>query len=149
MLTLVNNSRPLRPHFVISPFLSLLLFCKNLYCFHLIPDLRAGLGLIKKLPSGFREGSGRSPDTREMQRGPSKAAGVLRLSVKLQGEPVKKMLTQCPVGVSQPATTQVVAHLDEFHLLIKEVALQEGTEMGVCGVRTQAMQIPKDLVQAL
>lgn len=39
--------------------------------------------------------------------------------------------------------------LDELHLLIREVALQEVTEVGGCTGRTKGMQIQKDLVQVL
>lgn len=45
---------------------------------------------------------------------------------------------------------QVVPHLvDELHLLIQEVVLQEVTELGVSASRTQGMKIHKGLVQAL
>ena len=44
----------------------------------------------------------------------------------------------------------MVAHLlDEFHLLIQEVAFQEVTEMRICAGRTQGMQIQEGLVQVL
>jgi hypothetical protein len=42
----------------------------------------------------------------------------------------------------------MVAHLlDEFHLLIQEVAFQEVTEMRVRAGRTQGMQIQEGLIQ--
>jgi hypothetical protein len=41
----------------------------------------------------------------------------------------------------------VVAHLlDELHLLVLEVVLQEVTEMRVCAGRAQSMQIQNGLV---
>ena len=65
----------------------------------------------------------------------------------LEGEPFEERLAQASRGTSQPAEIgQVVTHLlDEFHLLIQEVALQEVTEVGVCMGRTQSMQFQKCL----
>lgn len=38
-----------------------------------------------------------------------------------------------------------VAHLDEFHLLIQDMGLQEATEIRVCVLSTQGLQIRKGL----
>ena len=66
--------------------------------------------VIKRVSSGFRERLRQKPDTREMQRDPSRASGLQR----------------CP-RANQPAdVSQVVSHLlDEFHLLIQEMVLQK------------------------
>ena len=63
------------------------------------------------------------------------AAGLLRLLAMLKGEPLEDKFTQPSMGTSQPVEVgQVVTHpLDEFHLLLQEVALQEVTEVGTCG----------------
>ena len=42
---------------------------------------------------------------------------------------------------------QVVVLLDEFHLVVQEVFLQEVKEMGVSVGRTQGMQLQQDPVQ--
>ena len=85
------------------------------------------------------------------QKGPSKAAGFRRLLVMLEGESFKEILTQPSLGTSYPVEVrQVVVHLlNEFHLLIQEVILQEVTEMGIYVGRTQGRQIPKGLAQVL
>ena len=104
--------------------------------------------MIKRMPSGFRER--RKPNTRGMQRGPSKSSGLQKLLAVCEGETLEEILAQPSLGSSgQPAeVSQVVTHLlDEFHFLIQEVVLQEVTEMRVCAGRTQGMQIPKGLVQ--
>ena len=63
------------------------------------------------------------------------ATGLQKLLVVLEGEPFEEILAQPSLGTSQPAEVgQVVTHLlDEFHLLLQEVTLQEVTEAGVCG----------------
>lgn len=52
--------------------------------------------------------------------GSSKATGLQKLLVVLEGEPLEEILAQPSLGTSQPAEVdQGVAHLlDEFHLLI-------------------------------
>ena len=42
--------------------------------------------VIKMMTSGFRERLRQKPDTRGMQRGPSKASGLQRLLAVLEGE---------------------------------------------------------------
>ena len=83
--------------------------------------------------------------------GPSKATGLQRLLVVLEGEPFEEAIAQPSLGTRQTAEAgQVVTHfLDELPLLIQEVALQEVAEVGVCSGRTQGMQIQKGLVQVL
>lgn len=68
-----------------------------------------------------------------------------------EDESFKEILAHPSLEISQPAEVcQVVASLlDELHLLIREVALQEVTEVGGCRGRTKGMQIQKDLVQVL
>ena len=55
-----------------------------------------------------------------MLGGPSKAAGLQRFLVLLEGKTFQEILTQPSLGTRQPAEVgQVVTHLfDEFHLLI-------------------------------
>ena len=85
------------------------------------------------MPSGFRERLRQKPNTREMQRDPSKLSGLQRLLVVLEGKPFEGTLAQPSLGAGQPAgVSQVVAHLDEFHLLIKDLVLQEVTDEGLC-----------------
>ena len=48
--------------------------CKKLYCFHSVHGL--GESWLKSCLVAAGRGSGRSPDTRGMQRGSSKAAGL-------------------------------------------------------------------------
>lgn len=52
--------------------------------------LGEGSRLLRK--SGCRRGSGRSAGTRGMPEGPSKAAGLRRLLVVLEGEPFEETL---------------------------------------------------------
>lgn len=56
-----------------------------------------GLGL-KSCPVAAERGSGRSPDTRVMQRGSSKAAGLQRFLVVLEGEPFEEIHVQPRLG---------------------------------------------------
>lgn len=69
-----------------------------------------------------RKGYDRSPCTRRMQRGPSKASALQSFLVLLEGEPFQEIPTQPRLGAGQPAeVSQVVAHLpDELHFLIKK-----------------------------
>ena len=84
------------------------------------------------MSNGFRERLSQKPDTREMQRGPSKASGLQRLLVVLEGEPFAEILAPPSLGAGQPAgVSQVVAHLpDEFHLLIQEMVLPKSQRQG-------------------
>lgn len=79
-----------------------------------------GPGVVRRLPSYFRERLRHKPNARGMQRGPSKASGLQRLLVVLEGEPFEEILAKPGLGAGQPAeVSQVVSHLlDEFHLLI-------------------------------
>ena len=54
--------------------------------------------------------------------------------VSLEGEPFRERLTQPGPGGHQPEEVgQVVSHLlDEFHLLLQDMALQKVMEVGVC-----------------
>ena len=99
------------------------------------------------MSTGFRERIRQKPDTRGMQR--AAKASVLQDSLVLTGEPLEETPAQHSLWPGQPEEISlVVAHLlVEFHLLIQEVVLQEATEMRVWVGRTQAMQIPKGLVQ--
>ena len=49
----------------------------------------------------------------------------------LEGEPFEEILSHPSLGATQPAdVSQVVAHLlEELHLLIQEMVLQEVTEL--------------------
>ena len=69
----------------------------------------------------------------------------------LVGEPFEEIFAQPALGACQPIEVgQVVTHLlDEFHLLIQEIVLQEVTEMRLCVSRTQGRQIQKGLFQVL
>ena len=68
-------------------------------------------GLVIKLPSGMQRGaSGSSPDIRGAPS--SKAAGLQRLLVLLEGEPFQEILIQLSLGTSHPAEVgQVVSDL--------------------------------------
>ena len=108
--------------------------------------------MVKKQPSGCKERLRHKPwHLGDARRTLSKAAGLQRLLVVLEGEPFEEILAQPSVGAGQPAEmSQVAAHLlDEFCFLIWKVILQEVTEMGVCAGRTQGMQIQKGLLQLL
>lgn len=63
--------------------------------------------------------SGTSPGPSGCQRGPSKAAGLQRLLVMLEGESLEEILAHPSLEVGQPVKMrQGVTHLlDEFHLL--------------------------------
>ena len=80
----------------------LIFFCKKFYCFRLIQCMGEGSRVVKMIPSGCRKKLRQKPDTREMQRGPSKALGLQRLLVVLEGEPLEEMLVQPSLGTSQP-----------------------------------------------
>ncbi|ELK29335.1 Interferon alpha-3 [Myotis davidii] len=54
------------------------------------------------MASSFGERLREKPDTREMQRGPSKASELLRLPLVLGGEPLEEILPAQPGG-QQPA----------------------------------------------
>ena len=70
-------------------------------------------------------GSGRSQTPGE-QRGPSKASGLLRLLVMLEGEPLKETPAQPSQGAPSLQREPGVTHLlDAFHLLTQDAALQE------------------------
>ena len=87
-----------------------------------------------------------------MQRSPSEVClWPPKLLVVLEGEPFKRYSpSPAQPGARQPAEVRWFAHLlDEFHLLIQEVVLQEITELRVCVGRTEDMQIQKGLVQVL
>ena len=78
--------------------------------------------------------SGRSPDTRGMQRVPSEAAGL--------EAPSPSGVEVDPSKGHSPAQRQPVCQVDpqilaEFHLLICEVILQDVTEPEVCTGRTR------------
>ena len=49
---------------------------------------------VKRVSSGFRERLRQKPETREIQRSPSKTSGLQRLLVVLEGEPFEETLTQ-------------------------------------------------------
>lgn len=73
---------------------------------------------------------------------PGKFRGLLHSKdflVMLEGEP---LLTHPSLGAGQSVDDHpMVTHpLDEFHLLIQEMVLQEVTEMRVCADRTQNIQ---------
>ena len=70
--------------------------------------------------------------------GSSKATGLQKLLVVLEGEPLEEILAQPSLGTSQPGEVgRVVTHLlDEFHFLIYEVVLQESTDVGVSEKKT-------------
>lgn len=52
----------------------------------------------------------------------------------LEGEPSEEILAQPRLGTCQPVAVSGAPHLlDEFHLLVQEVVLQEVTELRVCG----------------
>ena len=55
------------------------------------------------MPSGFRERLRQKPNTREMQRDPSKLSGLQRLLVVLEGKPFEGTLAQPSLGAGQPA----------------------------------------------
>ena len=54
-----------------------------------------GSKVVKRIPSGFRERLRQKPDTRGMQRGPSKVSELQRLIAVLEDEPLKETLAQC------------------------------------------------------
>ena len=110
------------------------LFLQSLYCLHLVHGLGEGSGVIKKLPSGCRRHSGRSPDTWGMHRVPSKAAGPGAPSPSWgEADPSKGY----SLAQRQPVCQVDAQLLAEFHLLVCEVILQDVTEMGVCTGRTR------------
>ena len=55
--------------------------------------MEQGSGVVKRMPSGFKERLRQKPDTMGMQRGPSKFSGLQRLLVVLEGEPFKETLS--------------------------------------------------------
>ena len=61
-----------------------------------------GSRVVKRLPGGFRERLRQKPDTRGMHRAPSKASGLQRLLVMLEGEPLEETLANSAWG--QPAS---------------------------------------------
>lgn len=66
--------------------------------------------MVKSLPSGYRgKGSGTSPGTGGVGVGvpeePLKSAGLQRLLVMLESEPLEKILNQPNLGGGQPADT--------------------------------------------
>lgn len=48
--------------------------------------------MVERLPSGCRERFRQKPNTRGVQRGSSKASGLQRILVVLEGEPFEKIL---------------------------------------------------------
>ena len=82
---------------------------------------------------------------------PSKASGLQMLLVMLEGELFKEILVDPSPGAGQPVdVSQVVAHiLNKFHLLIREMVLQEVAMLRVSEGRAWDMQIQKGLVQIL
>ena len=63
----------------------------------------SGLQVVKRMPRGCRERIRLKPDTRAVQRGPSKASGLQRLLVVLGGVAFEVILTQPSLGPGQPA----------------------------------------------
>ena len=109
-----------------------------------------GSRVVKRVSSGFRERLRKSQITGKFRGAPQRPLGSQGFLVVLEGESLEKILTHPAWGPARVEVSQVVAHLlDEFHLLIQEVFLQEVTEVRVCMGRTQGMQIPKALVQVL
>lgn len=96
-----------------------------------------GSRVIKRLSTGCRERDSGRRQTAGEHRSPSKASG---LQAMFEAEPSEETIAQTSLWVSQLAeVSQVVAHLvDDFHLLIPELVLQEVTEMRANASRTQA-----------
>ena len=81
--------------------------CKKLYCLHLVQGLGDSSRVVKKLPSGCREGLQADALTPE---GLLKTAGLRTLLVVLEGEPFEERLAQPRLGTSRPVEVgQVVA----------------------------------------
>lgn len=119
----------------ISFLLFFFFFLPKLYCFHLAHGWGEGSRWLQSCLIASGQGSEAAVGC---QSGPSKATGSGRLLVGLEGEPLKRYSPSQPGGGQPKQVSQVVAHLDEFHLYIRELMLQEVTEPGVCVGRTQA-----------
>ena len=98
------------------------------------------------MPRGCGERLRYSRGTGGMPEGPLESAGLQRLLVVLEGEPLEELLTQLSLGASQPAEVSQVVCLHLFgksHLLIQEVVSLDAPDMRVCAGRTQGIHTHK------
>ena len=106
--------------------------------------------VVPRQPSGCREGLRKKPDTRRVQRGPSKASGFHKLLVMLENKPFEETLTQPSLGASQPVeVTQVSPIFLTSFTCSSRTWFSRKSELRACAGSTQGLQSQKGLVQVL
>ena len=123
---------------------------KKLCCSPLVRGMGEGSRVVKRMPVVAGRGSGRSQTPGDRHTGaPQRPLGSKGSWSRLRGYISKRHHPAQPGGPPACGGDSGVAHLlDEFHLPIQDLVLQEVTELRVCAGRAQGRQVQEGLGQA-